>query len=55
MDGRGMIANAAEHRRTYEEATRIARGESRYLAPGIKVIGNLRGGSAGSVGGGSWL
>ena len=43
MDGRGMIANAVERRKTYDEATRMARGESGYPAPGIKVIGNLRG------------
>ena len=43
MDGRMMIANEAERRKTYEEATRMARGELGYPAPGVKVIGNLRG------------
>jgi len=43
MDGRMMIATDAERRKTYDEATRMARGELGYPAPGAKVIGNLRG------------
>ncbi len=42
MDGRAMIANDNERRKTYEEATKMARGELGYPAPGVKVIGNLR-------------
>lgn len=43
MDGRAMIANDAERRKTYQEATKMARGELGYPAPGVKAIGNLRG------------
>jgi dienelactone hydrolase len=43
MDGRSMIANETERKKTYEEATKMARGELDYPAPGVKVIGNLRG------------
>jgi dienelactone hydrolase len=43
MDGREMIANDTERRKTYEEATKMARGELGYPAPGVKAIGNLRG------------
>lgn len=43
MDGRSMIATDTERRKTYDEATRMARGELGYPAPGVKVIGNLRG------------
>jgi hypothetical protein len=43
MDGRAMIANETERRKTYEEATKMARGELGYPAPGVKAIGNLRG------------
>ncbi len=47
MDGRAMIANEAERRKTYEEATRMARGEIGYPEPGVKAIGNLRGAPSG--------
>lgn len=43
MDGRVMIVNETERRKTYDEATKMARGELGYPAPGAKVIGNLRG------------
>jgi hypothetical protein len=43
MDGRWVIANDTERRKTYEEATKMARGELGYPAPGVKAIGNLRG------------
>ena len=43
MDGRAMIANETERWKTYEEATKMARGELGYPAPGARAIGNLRG------------
>jgi pimeloyl-ACP methyl ester carboxylesterase len=43
LDGRFVIMNDEERRKTYEEATRRARGEIGYPAPGARVIGNLRG------------
>lgn len=43
MDGRGMVQTAAELQKTHDEATRMARGEIGYPAPGAVVIGNLRG------------
>jgi dienelactone hydrolase len=43
MDGRAMISNDTERRKTYDEATKMARGELGYPAPGVKAIGNLRG------------
>jgi len=43
MDGRAMIANDTERRKTYAEATSMARGELGYPQPGVKAIGNLRG------------
>jgi dienelactone hydrolase len=43
MDGRAMIQTEAELRKTRDEATKMARGESGYPAPGAVVIGNLRG------------
>jgi uncharacterized protein len=43
LDGRFVIANEQERAKTYEEATRMARGEIGYPQPGIKVLGNLRG------------
>jgi pimeloyl-ACP methyl ester carboxylesterase len=44
LDGRiAMMANDVERRKTYDEATRMARGELGYAPPGVRVIGNLRG------------
>ena len=43
LDGRFVVLNEEERRKTYEEATRRARGEIGYPPPGAKVIGNLRG------------
>ncbi len=42
MDGRTLAAGPALAK-TYEDATRRARGEIGYPAPGAKVVGNLRG------------
>lgn len=43
LDGRFVIANQKQLEMTYEEATRRARGEIGYPAPGEKVMGNLKG------------
>ena len=43
LDGRFVIANEQERARTYEEATKMARGEIGYPAPRAKVLGNLIG------------
>jgi dienelactone hydrolase len=43
MDGRSMIQTAGELAKTRDEATKFARGETGYPAPGAVVIGNLRG------------
>jgi len=43
MDGRVMIGNETERRKTFDEATKMARGELGYPAPGVTAIGNLRG------------
>jgi dienelactone hydrolase len=43
LDGRFVIAMEAERAKTYEEATKMARGEIRYPEPMAKVLGNLRG------------
>jgi uncharacterized protein len=43
MDGRFVISNEQERAKTYQEATKMARGELPYPAPGIKALGNLKG------------
>jgi dienelactone hydrolase len=43
LDGRTMAAAEADRQLAYEEATRRARGELEYPAPGAVVIGKLRG------------
>lgn len=44
LDGRTLAApSGAELAKTYDEATRRARGEIGYPPPGAKVVGNLRG------------
>ncbi len=44
FDGRTLAAaSPAELAKTYEEATKRARGEIGYPAPGVKVVGNLKG------------
>lgn len=43
LDGRWVVATAKERQATYEEATKRARGEIGYPAPGTKVLGNLIG------------
>jgi pimeloyl-ACP methyl ester carboxylesterase len=43
LDGRWVVRNQGEQRKTYEEATRRARGEVGYPQPGAKIIGNLKG------------
>jgi dienelactone hydrolase len=43
LDARFVVANDAELNKTYEDATRMARGDQGYPAPGARVIGNLRG------------
>jgi dienelactone hydrolase len=43
MDGHAMIADEGARRKTYDEGMRMARGELGYPAPGVKVVGNLRG------------
>jgi dienelactone hydrolase len=43
LDARTVVANDAERKKTYDEATRRARGELDYPPPGARVIGNLRG------------
>jgi dienelactone hydrolase len=43
LDGRWVVGNDAERRRTYAEATRRARGEIGYPPPGATAIGKLKG------------
>jgi uncharacterized protein len=43
LDGRFVVMNEEERRKTYEEATRRARGEIGYPPAGAKTIGNLKG------------
>jgi len=43
LDGRFVIMNETERAKTYEEATKMARGEMKYPDPGAKVLGNLKG------------
>jgi pimeloyl-ACP methyl ester carboxylesterase len=43
LDGRFVVQTGEERRKTYEEATRRARGEIGYPPPGAKVIGGLKG------------
>ncbi len=43
LDGRTMAAADSDRKLAYEEATRRARGELEYPAPGAVVIGKLRG------------
>lgn len=43
LDGRWVLRDEEQRKTTYEEATRRARGEIGYPAPGARVIGNLRG------------
>jgi dienelactone hydrolase len=43
LDGRFVVQTETERSKTYEEATKMARGEMKYPEPGAKVIGNLKG------------
>ena len=43
LDARFVVQAETERKKTYDEATRMARGELGYPAPGAKIIGNLRG------------
>ena len=43
LDGRFVVRTEEERRKTYEEATRRARGEIGYPPPGAKVVGGLKG------------
>src|SRR6476646_267907 len=43
LDGRFVVNTESERAKTYEEATKMARGELPYPAPGTKAIGNLKG------------
>jgi uncharacterized protein len=43
LDGRFVVQSDAERAKTYEEATKMARGELKYPEPGIKTLGNLKG------------
>jgi dipeptidyl aminopeptidase/acylaminoacyl peptidase len=43
LDGRFVVMNDRERSKTYEEATKMARGEMSYPQPGAKVLGNLKG------------
>jgi dienelactone hydrolase len=43
LDGRFVVQSDAERAKTYEEATKMARGEMKYPEPGVKAIGNLKG------------
>jgi len=43
LDGRFVIQNDQQRALTYEQATKMARGEIRYPEPGAKVLGNLKG------------
>jgi dienelactone hydrolase len=43
LDGRFVVMNDQERARTYDEATKMARGEMGYPQPGAKVLGNLKG------------
>jgi dienelactone hydrolase len=43
LDGRINFLNSEEKERTYADATKRARGEIGYPAPGVREIGNLRG------------
>jgi dipeptidyl aminopeptidase/acylaminoacyl peptidase len=43
LDGRFVVMNDQERAKTYEEATKMARGEMGYPQPGAKVLGNLKG------------
>lgn len=43
LDGRWVIASDQERAKTYEEATKMARGEMAYPEPRAKVLGNLIG------------
>ncbi|MBI3695422.1 MAG: alpha/beta fold hydrolase [Acidobacteria bacterium] len=44
LDSRNVIATEAERNKTYEEATRRARGEIGYPLPRARIVGNLQGG-----------
>ena len=43
LDGRFVVMSEQDRAKTYEEATKMARGELAYPAPGTKAIGNLKG------------
>jgi dienelactone hydrolase len=43
LDGRFVVQTEAERAKTYDEATKMARGEMKYPEPGAKVLGNLKG------------
>ncbi len=43
LDGKWVVATERERQITYQEATKRARGEIGYPAPGSKVLGNLIG------------
>jgi dienelactone hydrolase len=43
LDGRFVVMNDRERAKTYEEATKMARGDMGYPQPGAKVLGNLKG------------